>query len=460
VRYRTRIVLAWSIAVFVLSLCTLPTLVAQQGGPPPQGAPQGAGPGPGGPGRGGQVPCKPGETIGQHYRSIKVLTDLPCTELQLAMQSIAASLGVGCDHCHVTGPGGGFDRDDKETKDRAREMMRMVAEINTRAFEGRSVVACATCHHGESKPMRTPPIAVEMAPWQAAQAARLREQQGRGRGGFGGPGQPGPEGARGAIPPGGGGPAGAGAPAAAPAAGRGAAPAEEPKPTETVDQVLNKYVQAIGGRDALQKIQSRVMTGTVTLRDLQQVPVSVEEKLPDSYRLDIQAQPQPQTWAASGSTVWGSGRGGGGRGMQGFQAQQARRRADLGAPLNMMQRYPNLTVNRYGTVEGRNTIVLVGRPTEDTTEQLHFDRETGLLLRRSISTRTTFSPLAEQIDYSDYRDVSGVKMPFTVRFATWNEVQVEKFTDIKVNVPIDDARFAMPPQQQGPGGPGRGVLPR
>ena len=444
--YRSRIILAGAVVIFMLSLCTMPMLVAQQG-PPPQGAPQGGGGGGGA--RGGPPPCKPGETVGQHYRNIKVMSDLACTELQLAMQSIAASLGVGCDHCHVTGPGGAFDRDDKETKDTARTMMRMVAEINTRAFEGRSVVACATCHHGESKPMRTPPIATEMTAWQAAEMARAREQ---GRGGFGGPGGPAAQGAneaaRGAMPAG---------PGAA-AGGRGPAPAarpEEPKPTETVDQVIGKYIQALGGRDALQKIQSRVMTGTVTLRDLQQVPVTVEEKLPNSYRLDIQSRPQPQSWAASGTTVWG-GRGAGGRGMQGFQAQQATRRADLGAPLNMSQRYPNLSVNRYATVEDHNTIVLVGRPTEDTTEQLHFDRESGLLLRRSISTRTAFSPLAEQIDYRDYREVSGVKMPFTIRYASWNEVQLEKFTDIKVNVPIDDARFAMPPQQQG-AGPGRGA---
>ena len=89
---------------------------------------------------------------------------------------------------------------------------------------------------------------------------------------------------------------------------------------------------------------------------------------------------------------------------------------------------------------------------------MHFDRESGLLLRRTVSTRTAFSPIAEQVDYSDYRDVSGVRMPFTVRYASWNEVQVEKFADIKVNVPIDDARFAMPPQP--PQGPGRGAAPR
>jgi len=362
VEYRNRIVFAASMAIVLLTLCALPTLVAQQ--PPPQGA----APGPGGGGRGGQVPCKPGETVGQHYRSTKVMTDLPCAELQLAMQSIAASLGVGCDHCHVTGPGGGFDRDDKETKDTARTMMKMVADINTRDFEGRTVVACATCHHGSAKPQRTTPVAVEMTAGQAAMAARLRQQQqpqGRGEpGGFGGPPPAGGEAARGAMPP--------GAPKAAGGPGAPPRPAEPPKPAETVDEVLNKYVQAIGGREALQKIQSRVMTGTVTLRDLQQVPVTVEEKLPGSYRLEIQSQPQPQSWGASGTAVWG-GRGGG-RGMQGFQAQQVRRRADLGAPLSMAQRYQNLTANRYDTIEDRNTIVLVGRTSEDTTEQLHFDR--------------------------------------------------------------------------------------
>jgi photosynthetic reaction center cytochrome c subunit len=437
-------VAALSMAVaLMLAVFGLPTLLAGQGGAVPPAAQQLPPGGPGQPGGGGgQPPCQPGETIDQHYKNIKVMKGLPCTDLQLAMQSITASLGVGCDHCHVTGPGGAFDRDDKEPKDTARAMMKMVDTINTSAFEGRSVVACATCHHGQTPPQRTTPLAVDMTPEQAAVAARLR-QMGRGRGGPGGPGGPPPqagaEAARGAMRPGAGGPGAGRGPGAAP-------PAEEPKPTETLDQVLDKYVQAVGGRDALQKIQSRVMTGSVTLRDLQQFPVTVEEKLPNSYRLEIQSQPQPQTWAASGTAVWG---GRGGRGMQGFQAQQATRRADLGAPLNMAQRYQGLAVNRYGTIDSRNTIVVVGRAPLNTTEQLHFDRETGLLVRRSVSTPTPFSPLAEQIDYSDYRDVNGVKMPFTIRYATWNEVQTEKFTEIKVNVPIDDARFAMPAQPQG-----------
>ena len=79
------------------------------------------------------------------------------------------------------------------------------------------------------------------------------------------------------------------------------------------------------------------------------------------------------------------------------------------------------------------------------TEQLSFDRASGLLLRRLIiTTGERLMNLPEQIDYSDYRDVGGVKVPFTVRHATWNAVTTEKFADVKINAPIDDAVFAKP----------------
>src|SRR5262249_17138954 len=136
-------------------------------------------------------------------------------------------------------------------KETARQMMQMVNDINTRQFEGRPQVGCATCHHGHTPPERTPPLAVEMTPAEAARAAQMRAARGGGPGGPGGP------------PPG-----------TAPGGGRGEgrgrggeAVADAPKPTETIDQVVDKYVQAVGGRDALAKNTTRVMKGTATTRD-------------------------------------------------------------------------------------------------------------------------------------------------------------------------------------------------
>ena len=244
-------------------------VLAQQ---PPSQPPQAVGQGPGG--RGGpQLP-----------KNLQVLKDVPPDQLQLTMQYIAASLGVQCNYCHVQGQN---DLDDKDTKKTARDMMRMVDKLNATFFDGKPRVSCASCHNGRSRPVRTAPLAIEMTAEQAAAAARGRG----GRGGPGGPaggradaaGAPGPAGAPpGAAAPGAGGPGGQ---------GRGAGPQAPPVPTETVDQVIAKYVEALGGAQALQNAKTRVMTGTQTTRDLVTSNIIVQEKATGEYRIDIATQP-------------------------------------------------------------------------------------------------------------------------------------------------------------------------
>ena len=71
------------------------------------------------------------------------------------MQYIAASLGVQCNYCHVQGQN---DLDDKETKKIARDMMKMVADVNSKFFDGKDRLSCASCHNGHAKPSKTPPL--------------------------------------------------------------------------------------------------------------------------------------------------------------------------------------------------------------------------------------------------------------------------------------------------------------
>jgi len=77
---------------------------------------------------------------------------------------------------------------------------------------------------------------------------------------------------------------------------------------------------------------------------------------------------------------------------------------------------------------------------------LYFDAETGLLVRRTTSTTTPVGTIPEQVDFSDYRDVDGMKVPFTIRVSTVDPTYsvVRKFTEIKLNVPIDAKRFNKP----------------
>ena len=92
-------------------------------------------------------------------------------------------------------------------------------------------------------------------------------------------------------------------------------------------------------------------------------------------------------------------------------------------------------------------------PAANVSEQLSFDRETGLLTRRTVTTGSGgvgfgIMNLAEQVDYSDYRDVAGIKVAHTVRHATWNQVSTEKFTDVKFNVALPPDLFAKPAAPQ------------
>ena len=365
------------------------------------------------PAQGQQTPTPTGPLAPQKYMNIQVLKDLPADDLDGVMRFMAASLGVHCDFCHVTSEKGDWpmEKDDKKSKQTARTMMQMMNTINEQNFDGKPTVTCASCHHGRNEPDRLPPLAAELTVDQIAAAAARAEAQR----------------ARAAMPPA--------------EAGRGGRP---PRPTETIDQVLDAYVQALGGRAAFEKVTSRVMRGTVTDRAGQASPIVVEEKAPGMVRQSIDSKPEPSTLATDGTTEWAQNGGNTWVVKNALEALDVRRLSDLLLPLQLKDRYQNLTPARYTTLEGRPMIIVNGRSSPQVAEQFYFDRQSGLLARRVVSTRTAFGILPEQIDYTDYRAVNGVKVPFQIRRATWDSVTTAKFSDVKINVPVADARFAKP----------------
>src|SRR6187200_3230051 len=144
----------------VLAAAVLFSTAGRGGAFAQQPSPQAPGQGPGG-GRGGP----------QQPKNLQVLKDVPPDQLQLTMQYIAASLGVQCNYCHVQGQN---ELDDKETKKTARQMMKMVDQLNSTFFDGKPRVSCASCHNGRNKPVRTAPLSIELTPEQAAAAAAGR----------------------------------------------------------------------------------------------------------------------------------------------------------------------------------------------------------------------------------------------------------------------------------------------
>jgi len=371
-----------------------------------------------------------GPSAKDKFKNIKVL-NMPASQLRDTMEYFTAALGTNCATCHVVGPTQDFAADDKRAKDTARKMIQMVDAFNANP-DKIVTLTCATCHHGKAQAERTPPLAVEMTPAEA-QAAAERAAQFAARGGGPG-GQPGA--------PGGGAPGAA--PGGAPGAAPGGAPGPQgrggpPRPTESVDDVITKFVQAIGGADAVAKAKTLVIHGTQTTRDLVTTPVTVEEKASGEFRSVVDTKPNPQTRVSDGKNAWVQA-GQNARDLEGVQAAQVTRSSEL-LLLTLKQRYPNLQVGRYGNVDGVETISL-GSRTPAVTDQFQFERQSGLLKRRTIQTTTPYGALVEQVDYSDYRDVEGVKLPFQVKYTSWSAVTTEKISDAKVNAPIDAGDFA------------------
>jgi hypothetical protein len=151
-----------------------------------------------------------GKAAEEVYKNIEVLKGVPADQVIPAMEFMSASLGVDCEYCHVEHA---FDKDDKKPKQAARKMVEMMFAINRDNFKGHREVTCYSCHHGASDPISTPIISDQVQPAPPPQAAHE---------------------------------------AASPA---GTPPAEE---------LLAKYVQVLGGAEALQKISSRVEKGTLT----------------------------------------------------------------------------------------------------------------------------------------------------------------------------------------------------
>jgi hypothetical protein len=101
----------------------------------------------------------------QQPKNVQILTGMSRPEVQRVMNQMRAGLGVHCDYCHVKADAA---NDAKPQKGRAREMMRMVIDLNARHFGGKPVVTCFTCHNGKPRPALMPPLPQAAPPESAA----------------------------------------------------------------------------------------------------------------------------------------------------------------------------------------------------------------------------------------------------------------------------------------------------
>ena len=335
------------------------------------------------------------------FKSVVLFKGIPVDTFFETMGMFASAMGNDCTFCHDSGAY--FDKAlfAKPTPRiaRARQMVMMMNGLNEQYFGGRPRVTCFTCHGGSQSPRSEPDLAIQYG-----------------------------------------------------------APTEDPNARDfpvdtrvTADQVFDKYLQALGGADRVAKFTSFSATGTYEGFDtgMKKVPVELYAKSPAQQTMVVHLSIGQSTRAFDGRNGWMAGpdtplplltltEG---------NLDRARLEALVAFPTGLRQAFPRWRVGRTA-IGDKEVRIVQGVGAAQALANFYFD-DSGLLVRLVRWTRTPVGFVPTQIDYSNYRDVNGVKVPFTRTVSqTYMQMTVE-LANVQANASIDDARFAQPaPFQQ------------
>jgi photosynthetic reaction center cytochrome c subunit len=350
-----------------------------------------------------QAAAAKAQKAGEVFKNVttSTLKELPVDDFLASMGVISAGLGLDCADCH---PAAGSDKVDwvfdTPRKKTARRMVEMVAAINRTNFGGAQFVTCYTCHHGRLRPTTT--IALDAL--------------------YGPPNEEKDD----IVAPGEGGP--------------------------SVDQILDKYIQALGGAQRLAGIKSFIATGTsVGYEGLGGGgQFQIFGKAPDQRTVQIAFKDHPErgdsTRAYNGSAGWIKSPRGllGQYELAGSELDGLRLEAQLAFPGQIKQVLTNLRAGNPDSINGGDVDVVQGTGPRGVLATLYFDKQSGLLVRLVRYGRSPVGRVPVQSDYSDYRDVGGVKFPFKYTFSWLDGRDAFQLTEVKTNVPIDAAKFGKP----------------
>lgn len=336
---------------------------------------------------------KPAEQV---YANIKALTGVPYGEVVAGMQVMSEALGVDCEHCHTRS--GDRDAEGNPNKDVARQMIRMVRQLNQEHFGGHNVISCFTCHRGSTVPVAN----VNLPGALESQSA------------------PAEQGANAALP--------------------------------SVQQLLDKYVAALGGTEALARITSRVEQGTLTILSDQNktVPITAYSLAPDKrltrgFSISHLGNSAQAMGVVNGGRGWMRESAGPVRLMFGWRRDAAQLEDLLNLPRRLQTLLRDARVVRRERFGQLAATVLAGRTEFLPLVELYFDDATGLLTRLVYYVDSVAGRMPSRLDYSDYRVVEGVRVPFHWDVALVRGVRVAyQLESVKNNVAVDAAQFAFP----------------
>ena len=215
----------------------------------------------------------------------------------------------------------------------------------------------------------------------------------------------------------------------------------------TVDEILENYVKAAGGKEAIEKITSRSIKGSFSLEafGVTDAPVEILAKAPDksSSKIDIPGFGVVNR-VFNGATGWSSDPMTGLRELTGVELAQLKRGSDLHGELNLKKHYTKLEVKGKEKVGPYETYLIEATPEEGSPGKLYFDVNTGLLVRQDEEAESPQGKMMTEVYMDDYKVVDGVKIAHTLKQVNSAMTFVIKFTEVKNNIEIDEAKFGKP----------------
>jgi photosynthetic reaction center cytochrome c subunit len=331
----------------------------------------------------------------QVFKNVQVLKGIPVDQFMDAMGMFSSSLGYDCSSCHSQDIH--YDRAAFATTTplitRARQMIAMMNGLNEANFGGRPRVTCFTCHRGNPSPEDIPSLALQYADVvddpNAQALVRVR--------------------------------------------------------SVTADQVFAKYMQALGGAPRVAALTSFVARGTYGGFNTggADLPIEIDAKVPNQRMQIVRAPDADNIKTYDGRKAWVA------EGWRPLPLMELTGGNLEGARIEALTSFPSTIKDAFtgwqvgsATIDDKPVQVLQGR-TGGQPVNFYFD-DTGLLVRSVRWNRTPVGTVPTQIDYADYRDVAGVKMPFKI-VITWTDGQnTIALTQVQPNVAIDAAKFAAP----------------
>ena len=216
-------------------------------------------------------------------------------------------------------------------------------------------------------------------------------------------------------------------------------------PLPTIDQILDKQIEGVGGRAALEKLQTITAKGTISVDQAGLTGTIQLFQKPDKSLQIVELTGVGTTREGFDGTVgWLDQAQQGIVEKTGLELAEARRGAIMPRELKMKQLYPKMTVTGRGDAGGTPAYIVEATPVEGPAVKLYFDVASGRLVRQIATRSTPQGPIEVDTAFSDYRDVSGLKRPFAITQTTSQFTARLTFTEIKQNVPVDDAMFKKP----------------